>query len=102
LFLNSPEKNVTLPSSHPAGFTIDVTKKAIGAQIKVKNTGDSSSVDSSELVFTGRIYFYFEDDISLSQLGSLDILYREKSMSPQFRGPDYAITKWLLMREETQ
>lgn len=61
----------------------------------VQRPGDSATEHSKELTFTGKIYVYHEDNLTLEQLGSLEALYKSKNLSPQFRGRSYATTMWL-------
>lgn len=66
--------------------------------IMVKIPGDTSTTSLSQLSFTGRVYIYYEDELSLQQLAALDELYRTAGLSAQFRGPEYATTAWLAER----
>jgi hypothetical protein len=60
-----------------------------------KDPGDSTFEKSSDLLFTGKIYLYHEDFLTLEQYGDLEKLFRSKNMIVQFRGLDYATTRWL-------
>jgi hypothetical protein len=53
---------------------------------------------SENLTFTGMIYLYYEDELSLAQLANLEELYRTNHLSVQFRGQQYATTRWLQLR----
>ncbi len=46
-----------------------------------------------DLVFSGRVYLYHEDELSDSQKGKLSDLYASKHLEVKFRGTQY----WLLM-----
>ena len=90
-------RNVTLPSAAYVGkgAALSVINNSLHIEVKFKNPGDTSWVNDSELKFSGRIYLYFEDDLSPFQLGALDEWFRSKSLFPQLRGNDYATAKWL-------
>ena len=63
--------------------------------VEFKSAGDFSYIPSHELTFTGRVYIYHETELSHEQLGQLIALYREKNLHVQFRGSNYATTRWL-------
>jgi hypothetical protein len=46
-------------------------------------------MSSKDLIFSGRVFIYHEDSLSLEQRASLEVLYKSKNLSVQFRGPDY-------------
>jgi hypothetical protein len=54
-----------------------------------RNPGDLNAVDTKDLVFSGRIYIYHENEINLEQLGVLSAWYRARKLDVQFRGPAY-------------
>ena len=56
--------------------------------------GETSETWSKDLTFTGRIYVYYEDDLSLSQLAALDDLYKGNGLFPEFRGQAYMALHW--------
>ncbi len=60
-----------------------------------KHAGDATHTDSTDLSFSGRIFLYHEDTLSLEQLGALEILYKSKSLAPQFRGHDWTTARWM-------
>jgi len=60
-----------------------------------KDPGDSATLDSKNVQFSRRIFIYHEDYLTLEQLGFLEILYKEKNLSAQFRGRDYLAVKQL-------
>jgi hypothetical protein len=51
-----------------------------------KSPGDATHVDAKDFNFSGRVFLYHEDLLSLAELGSLETLYRSKNLFPQFRG----------------
>ena len=69
-------------------------------EVKQGNAVDLSNSDSSDLVFTGKIYIYYEDELSLGQLGQLDDYYKSKHLTAQFRGMAYSISLWLRDQSE--
>jgi hypothetical protein len=60
--------------------------------------GGQSSTKSSELIFTGRIFVYYEDSLTLAQLGKLSETYTKNGSSPEFRSTAYALTVWSSIR----
>jgi hypothetical protein len=50
---------------------------------------DSSLTSSKDLIFTGRIYIYYEDIFSSHQLAQLELLYESKGLAVIFRGHTY-------------
>ncbi len=61
----------------------------------VKAPGDATHTDGKTLTFSGRVYIYHEDLLTLEQLGSLETLYKNKGLAIQFRGINYAVTRHL-------
>jgi len=51
----------------------------------------NEQTSSRELIFSGRIYIYHEDTLSLQQLTTLGGLYQSKGLSVVFRGPGFLI-----------
>lgn len=76
-------------------FYQEVLKESEEVEVHLKKPGDHATEYSKELTFTGKVYVYHEDDLTLEQLGSLEALYKTKGLLPQFRGQSYAITSWL-------
>jgi hypothetical protein len=48
----------------------------------------SATVTQDELVFTGRIFIFHEDALTLQQRAEADTVYRSKNLGIQFRGTD--------------
>jgi hypothetical protein len=71
----------------------DELKSRVGAHARVP--GDITMDKSSDLAFSGRVFVYYEDELSLQELAALDNVYREKQLSPKFRGQSHAVTRWL-------
>ncbi len=97
--VDGPISTITLPD-RPADKTrvTVMASNGIASRIEVKNPGDYSSVNPNDLIFTGRVFLYFVDDLSLPQLGDLERAYNSNGLFPQFRGEDYVSEKWSQMR----
>jgi hypothetical protein len=63
--------------------------------ITSKDPADSLSEKSTDLVFTGKIYIYYEKAMSTEQIAALEKLFTSKKLFPQFRSLDYASVRWL-------
>jgi hypothetical protein len=65
-----------------------------------KDPADSGPTDGRDLTFSGRLYLYTEDDLSLSEKAFLENSYKNSDppLSVIFRGHDYAITRWLQLQ----
>ena len=57
--------------------------------------GDSDPIESKDVRFTGRVYIYHEGNLTVSEKGKLSDFYKERGMSVQLRGTDFAVAKWL-------
>ena len=53
------------------------------------NSGDISLTSEDNMVFTGMMYIYYNDDLSLDQLGDLYKTYEKMNLSVRFRGWEY-------------
>lgn len=75
-------------------------RKYLNATIKVEEGGVASSsvTKTRELVFTGRVFIYHEDTLSLSELGKLSDLYQSHGLSPKFLTTPYALSVWESIR----
>jgi len=56
--------------------------------------GSQSFTKSSELMFTGRIFIYYEDSLMLAQLGKLAEAYGQNGIGVEFRSTSYATAVW--------
>ena len=65
-----------------------------GAKVKAWYRSDLTQTSQKELVFSGRIYIYHEDMLSLQQLAELERIYKSKNLSVIFRGHSYLISEW--------
>lgn len=63
-----------------------------------KDVADSVGTTVDDLIFTGRIYLYYDSEMSMAQRGQLESLFKSKGASIIFRGPDYPMTRWLQNR----
>ncbi len=63
--------------------------------INTLNPGDTKSTASKDLIFSGRVYIYHEDELTLQEQAALDNIYKQHNLSAVFRGHSYATTKWL-------
>lgn len=59
------------------------------AEVQGGHTTEISMTSSKDLVFSGRVYIYHENNFSLQELASLEQLYKEKESSVLFRGISY-------------
>jgi hypothetical protein len=73
------------------GLLDESDKVSASAQIP----GNSAMDDSRELVFTKKVFAYYEESLTLEQLGQLEGLYKSNGFSIQFRGMNYAVTRML-------
>ena len=71
--------------------------KEIGSSIisSSRYPGEPLTINSTDLVFSGRVYFYHENDFSLRQKADLEELYKNNNMRIQFRGNDYVAAQLL-------
>lgn len=53
---------------------------------------------NKDLTFSGRIFVYHEDNLSVEQIAELRKLYRENNLDVQFRGVDYLMFQNLSKR----
>jgi hypothetical protein len=76
------------------GFLDEADKVKIGSL----SPGTSAYEWSKDLVFTKKVFVYYESDLTLEQQGQLDSLYKSKGFLIQFRGQGYATTRFLQSR----
>jgi hypothetical protein len=58
------------------------------------HVADSAQTSLHDLIFSGRIFIYHEDNFSLQQLAALERLYQSKGLSVVFRGHAHLLTSW--------
>jgi hypothetical protein len=63
--------------------------------------GEPIAGSSVNLTFTRQIYIYHDQFLSLQQLAFLEQTFREKGLTPDFRGHDYLTLHWNEKREMT-
>jgi hypothetical protein len=71
-----------------------ISKLSDSVTTSAKDPGDPL-ISSRDLVFSGRIYLYHEDEMTLKQKAELEDLFKANGASIIFRGLDYLQTKWL-------
>jgi hypothetical protein len=54
-----------------------------------RTPGDSATMSESEMVFTGRVYLYVQEDLSPEQIGKLHSIYKQSRLYMEFRGDEY-------------
>lgn len=59
--------------------------------LEIGGGGVTSPLVEKDLVFTGKVYVYHENSLTLTELGKLEDLYRTNGLKPQFRGSGYAL-----------
>jgi hypothetical protein len=64
----------------------------------MKGQGETSSTDTRELTFSGRVYIYHEDDLTISQLARLTEWFKAHGAIVQFRSSDYIMAAWQSIR----
>jgi hypothetical protein len=57
-------------------------------------SGESTQTSSHDLIFSGRIYIYHDDFMTLQQLATLESLYQSKGLSVVFRSDAYMQSQW--------
>lgn len=57
-------------------------------------SGESAQTSSHDLIFSGRIYIYHDDFMTLQQLAKLESLYQSKGLSVVFRSDAYMQSQW--------
>jgi hypothetical protein len=88
--VNSFEKISVLPSAYKPLLE----QHNRHARMRTKVPGDTSPTSSVDLAFSGRIFIYYEDMLSLEQLAFLEKQFTAKGLSVQFRGNDYLTLHW--------
>ena len=90
------------PDSQSFNFCTHLAKEYPNIINKVSESVTTSTKDpggplisSRDLVFSGRIYLYHEDEMTLKQRAELEDLFKASGASVIFRGLDYQQTRWL-------
>lgn len=91
-----------IPSTVPSTYDVCVYLSGLDHAGSLKRTGVQTSggvvgqmTDQNDLVFTGRVYIYYQADLSIEQRSALIKVYRAKRLDVQFRGNDYLIVQQL-------
>ena len=71
-----------------------------GFEMESKDPADPYSEQSKDAVFTGRVYVYYEGSFSIQQLAELEQIYAKEGLFPQFRGREYATTRYLQSKDK--
>lgn len=61
--------------------------------IRSQDPSQPLSVDSKDMPFTGKVYIYYEGQLTLKELVSLGSVYQLLNLSPDFRGWDYVMRR---------
>jgi hypothetical protein len=62
--------------------------------IETKRLGEANNLSSDNMIFSGMIYIYHEDDLSAQQLSKLIDEFKAKHLTVQFRGRAYVAAQW--------
>jgi hypothetical protein len=81
-----------------SNFRGEYNKLRAGVKIASKSPGDMESIHSDVLTFSGRVYLYHEDDLTLRQAADLVDDYKTHGMHLMLRGQQYATQTWLQQR----
>jgi hypothetical protein len=68
--------------------------------VMVRSPADTDATEMKDTTFSGRIYIYHEDSLSLQQLASLDTIFKSQGADARFRGQDYLVFHWNEQREK--
>ena len=63
-------------------------------KIAEKIPGETAATWSHQMKFSGRVFVYYEDDLSLKQLSELEDRFEHSGESVEFRGQDYLVLHW--------
>lgn len=90
----SPNAYVILYKYLPDASKMAIKEMDLQMDVISGHVTDSRKTASRDLVFSGRIYIYHENDFSLQRLAALERLYESKGLSVIFRGQAYLFTVW--------
>jgi hypothetical protein len=75
---------------HLADSATNVIKEMqVGMEMRNRIPGDTEAMSSSNMIFSGRVFLYFEDDFTLEQQASIKRHYAERNLDAVLRGPAY-------------
>ena len=66
--------------------------------VTFKHPNDMGPIDPFKFPFNGTVYVYYSFDLTISQLGELETLYKRAGFTPIFRGEDYVQGRWQDMK----
>lgn len=72
---------------------IEQTNK--GLSVAMRSPGDTRQTELGELVFSGRVYIYYDGPLTLQSLAEVERAFTAKSLSVQIRDETYATGQWL-------
>jgi hypothetical protein len=81
--------------AHISQKNIRITNKISESVTSSTKDPGGPSISSRDLVFSGRVYLYHEDEMTLKQKAELGDLFKANGASVIFRGLDYQQTRWL-------
>lgn len=70
----------------------------IPIEIESGNAFHPVPTKAGELVFTGRIFIYYEVALSLAQLGEIGTIFESQNINAEFRGDSYALAVYTSIR----
>src|SRR5271165_644603 len=70
-------------------FSKRVSERFSWLQTSSRIPGDSSTMEESEMVFTGRVYLYTQDDLPPDKIGELYKVYKQHNFYLQYKGMEY-------------
>ncbi len=76
----------------------EVEHKGLAIDFTAQDPAETHLDKSADLVFIGKVYVYYDDYFTIQELGDLEKRFAERGLSPVFRGPTYASTRWLQQR----
>jgi hypothetical protein len=83
---------LTIALAEAVPRVIEESKKI---EVGSKKLGDRSYISSPQMLFSGLAYVYHESDFTFQQLADIEEAFRQRGMSLQPRGSDYAAAAWL-------
>jgi hypothetical protein len=97
---------IYIPGTAPSSQTIDIIRH-ISTDFKrllndiqenrwaqMKTLGETSVDTTKDIPFSGKLFFYCVDNLSIEQLAELRSLYQNHGVNAQFKGMDYTMAVW--------
>jgi hypothetical protein len=97
--LNHKVQSITAPKDPQDATTMSILARDnefLGVRFKLPN--DMGPIDPFKFPFNGTVYVYYSLDLTISQLGELETLYKRAGFMPVFRGEDYVQGRWRDMK----